>query len=165
MGPFRNKMCSQRSIRHEIDLVEHSENWFFSRAQGLQGFENCFLLQFPVQVARIHNVNDEIRKGDFFQSGSKRGNEMRRQVADKANRIGEKKAITFRQIDLSGGGIEGCKWHRIGEEIGAGEAIHEGGLPRACVANDGGERKRMLSPARALLIADPCYIFNFLLEF
>ena len=66
-------------------------------------------LHIHVWIGAIHHMQDDVAVLCFLQGTLKCLDQVMRQLADKANRICQHDLLPALQLQIAGGGIQGCK--------------------------------------------------------
>ena len=85
----------------------------------------------------------------LLQRGAEGGDELRGQLLDEADGVGEEDGATVRQLDAPRERVQGGEELVLDEDVGAGEGAHEGALAGVGVADEGDDRHARRAPAAA----------------
>ena len=148
-----------------VGLVEDHQGRLALGADLLEHGVHRLDLFLGLGMADIHDVEQQVRLHDFFEGGFEGFDQAVGQFADETHGVGQQHVLVGRQAQAPGGRIERGEQFILGQDLGAGEAVEQGGFAGVGVADDGGERPAValarlaLGPALAAhqdqFLADP----------
>ena len=83
-------------------------------------------------------MDNKVGDHGFFERSFKGVHKAVGEAADEADGVGDEELLIAAQDELTGGGVEGSEEFVLGEDVGAGEGVEEGGFTGVGVADDGG---------------------------
>jgi len=123
-----------------VDLVEDHEDGFLGGADLLEDGVDGADLFLGVGMADIDDVEEEIGFDDLFEGGFERLDQSVRKFADEADGVAEQDVLVGREAEAAGGGIERGEQFVLGEDLGSGDGVEQGGFSGVGVADDRCER-------------------------
>lgn len=121
-----------------VGFVEDGDDAFFVGAEFLEHGEGGGVVRGDVGRGDVEDVYQEIRYNGFLERGFEGFDEAVREAADEAHGVGNEEFLVAAQEELAGGGVEGGEEFVLGEDVGAGEGVDEGGFAGVGVADNGG---------------------------
>ena len=120
-----------------IRLVVDHEARNILRAELRDDLVDRFRLHLPVLVGNIHDVQQQVGIGKLLERRLERRDQMMRQLADKAYRVGQENFLRVRNALFARGRVERIEQAVIRLDTGAGQRVQERTLARVRVADDG----------------------------
>jgi len=114
-----------------------------------------------VGVGDVHHVQQGVGFGDLLQRGAEGGHQLGGQLLDEADRVGEEGGVAARQADAAGGGVERGEELVLGQHVGLGDCVEQGGFASVGVADDGDDRDLGAPALGAVLGALAAHFFQF----
>ena len=108
-----------------------------------------------VRVARVDQVEHEVRVRHLLERGAERLHELVGQAADEADRVREQHRLAARQPQPAGRGIERGEQPVLHEHGRVGEPVEQRGLPGVGVAHERDVREGPTAARLALGVARP----------
>jgi len=121
-----------------VDFVEDREDGLVGGAELIEHAERGGVVFLEVRVGDVDDVYQKIGDDGFLEGGFERLDEPVRETADEADGVGDEELVIAGEKELAGGGVEGGEEFVLGENVGAGEGVQEGGFAGVGVADDGG---------------------------
>ena len=115
-------------------------------------------------MRRVADMQDHFGFQHLFERGTEGGDQMRRQVGDEADRVGQDDLASARQQQCAHGGIEGREEQVFGEDAGFGQPVEERRLAGIGVADQRDDRVRRLAAGLAVQFAGAFDRFELALE-
>ena len=115
-------------------------------------------------IGYVPEMDDQIGLDHFFQRGAEGRDQMRRQVGDETDGIGQDDRRAVRQPHPAQGRVERREQHVFGEHAGAGQLVEKRGFSGVGVADDGDHRERHLLALGAVQVAGAAHGFQFALQ-
>ena len=89
-----------------------------STPSSFSTFSDVAFLRVGLVMREIPHMQDQVGLQHLFERGAERGDQLRRQVGDKADRVGEDDAPARGQLQPAHGGIEGREQHVLRQHLG-----------------------------------------------
>ena len=108
-------------------------------------------------MTRIHDVHQQLGFDDLLERGLERLDQAVRELADEPDGVGQQDVLVGRQAEPAGGRIERGEELVLGQRVGAGQRVEQGGFAGVGVADDRCERPLVAlasGPLRRALLAD-----------
>ena len=136
---------ARRFRAHQIDLVEHLELANLPRADAREHFAHLHDALIALRVARIDDVQQQVRLARFLQRGTKCRDQLVRQRAHESDRIGEHHLAHPGELDAPNRRIQGRE-QLVGHiAVAAREPVEQGGFAGVGVADERDRRHRHLA--------------------
>src|SRR6266566_2677503 len=126
--PLSDRSEKYHRVREQVGFIEHEDHAFAlgtPRANPQSAIRNPqFVLYdlhllFPIRMARIDHVQDEVRLLRLFDRGAERGDEVMRQLTNEADGVGHAKAVAFTDVHLARECVESREQAILDEHIRA----------------------------------------------
>jgi hypothetical protein len=147
--------------REAVGLVQRGDHRLVVRAQLAQRVQHGLGLLQRVRVGDVHYVQQRVGLGDFLQRGAEGGHQLGGQLLDEADGVGEEGSMAARQADAAGGGVERGEELVLGQHVGLGDRVEQGGFAGVGVADDGDDRDLGPPALGAVLGALAAHFFQF----
>ena len=134
----------------QVDLVERRHQRLLRQVEVAQRLQHGLALLRRVRVSDVDDVHQDVGGGQLFERGAEGGDELRGQLLDEADGVGEEDGAAFGQLDAPGERVEGGEELVLGEDVGAGEGAHEGALAGVGVADERHDRHSGARPPAAV---------------
>ena len=121
------------------------------------------LLGLGILMRDVADMQDDVRLQHLFQRGAERGDELRRQVGDEADRVRQHRLAAMRQGQRAQGRIERREQHVGGLHVGAGQAVEQRRLAGVGVADQRDHAIRHALPAGAMQPPRRLHLLQFVL--
>ncbi len=141
----------------QVDFVHRLDQPVLDRvveAEIDQHVEHIGPLRLAVRMMGVADVDDDIRFGDLLQGGPESGDQMGRQVGDKADRVGQDRLAARGQREAPHRRVERREQHVPGGDRGAGQPVEQRRLPGIGIADQRDHRIR--HAAARLAMQSPC---------
>ena len=104
-------------------------------------------------VADIADMQNHVGFKNLFQGGAEGGDQLGWQVGNETDSVRGDDLAPRGQDKAAHGGVESGKQHVLGQNIGPGHAIEQGGFAGIGISDKGDQRKRHLAAAGAVQFA------------
>lgn len=118
-----------------VDLVEDQDRWHITGADGVEHFFDGVDVFFHLRLGGVDDMQKQVGFNDLGQGGVETGDELMRQVADKADGIAEDDVVLAVDIEFLGPRVERGKEPVFGQDIGIGEGVHQAALAGIGIAD------------------------------
>ncbi len=136
---------ARRFTAHQIDLVEHLELADLPRADAREHFAHLHDALIALRVARIDDVQQQVRLARFLQRRAKCRDQLVRQRAHESDRIREHHLAHAGELDAPDRRIQGRE-QLVGHiGVAAREAVEQGRFAGVGVADERHRRHRHLA--------------------
>ena len=154
---------SSRSILLSTSISPSSTSW--PRPSSRQHRQHVGALRGAVRVMGVADMDDDVGLGDLFQRRAERGDQMRRQVGDEADRVGEDRR-SCRTADSSRRivGSRVANSMSSAPTADAGQAVEQGRLAGVGVADQRHHRVRHALARLAVQRAGAFHLFELALQ-
>ena len=112
----------------------------------------------------VADVQDDIGLAHFIQGGPEGFHQFVRQVGDEADGVGDYGRPAPWQVKLAEGRVQGGEQHRLGQDVGVGQAVEQGRLAGIGVADQGDGRVRHALARQPLQAARTAHVGQLGLE-
>ncbi len=119
-----------------VDFVQDHQGRFFQGVHFPQGLVDALDLLLRLRMADIHHVQKEIGTDDLFQSRLEGIDQLVREFADEAYRIGEQYVLIGRQMQAPGGRVQRREKFILGQNRSSGQCVKKGRFARIGIADD-----------------------------
>ena len=119
-------------------------------------FENVFnvgALGRRVLVRQVAHMKHDVGGDHLLQRGAKGGDQLRRQIGNEPNRIGEHDALSVGQTHGAQRRVERGEQHVLGQHFRLRQAVEQRGLSRVRIADERDHRVRHVLPLLAMQAA------------
>ncbi len=104
-------------------------------------------------VADVADVQDQVGGQHLFQRGAEGGDQLRRQVRDETHGVRQDDLLARRQRDAAHRRVQRGEEHVLGQHLGPGQAVEQGGFPGVGIADQRDDGERHLGAGGAVQFA------------
>ena len=121
-------------------------------------------LRLPLGVGEVDHVQQHVGICQLLECGLERLDQMRRQLADEADRVREQHLLRGVDAPAAGGRVERIEQAVVGRDVRPRQAVEQGGLSGVRVADERDDGHGVFLAAAALGAADLAHVLKFLLQ-
>ena len=125
-----------------IDFVEHVQARAIFHSEVGENLYNLHILLGVMRVGNVGDVEDERSLLHFLESGAEGGDQIRREIAEKSDRVRNQDAATGRQTNRADCRIERGEHFRRREHFSVRERVEESGFSGVRVADESNHAER-----------------------
>ena len=147
-----------------IALIEHADARRVRRAELVDEPVDDGGLRLPLGVREVDHVQEHIGIRQLLERGLERLDQVRRQLADEADRVREQHLLRGVDAPAAGRGVERVEQAVVGRDVRPRQAVEQRGFAGVRVADEGHDRQGVFLAAAALRAADLAHVLEFLLQ-
>ena len=148
----------------QVGLVVHADAGDALRAEVVDELIHHLCLRDPLGVGNVDDVQQKVGILQLLKRRLEGVDELMRQLADEADRVGDDDIERVGDGQQPGGGVERIEQAVIRRNIRAGEGVEQRRFARVRIADDGNDRDLILHPTLALRAAHAAHLVQILLE-
>ena len=147
-----------------VALVVHAQARCALRAELDDQLVDDAGLLLPLGIRQVDDVQQHVGVGQLLERGLEGLDEMRGQLADEADRVGEQDLRRLVDLETARRGVERVEQAVVRRDVRAGKAVEQGGLARVGIADETDHRHRVLLAPAALGAAHAAHLAELFLE-
>ena len=136
LGAGQQHIRVERQKVRRIALIVDDQLRDALAVQAAEHFVGDGKLLGGLRIPGVGHLDDDIRKGGFFQRTFERFDQVMRQAADKADRIDQNDLQSAGQRQLAGRGVQRGKQHVGFKDLLAAQRVQQAGLAHVGVAHE-----------------------------
>ena len=147
-----------------IALIEHADARRVRRAELVDEPVDDLRLRLPLGVREVDHVQEHVGIRQLLERGLERLDQVRRQLADEADRVREQHLLRGVDAPAAGRGVERVEQAVVGRDVRPRQAVEQCGFSGVRIADEGHDRQGVFLAAAALRAANLAHVLEFGLQ-